>query len=102
MRRPICAECQIELRVVKNGVTVIDMAWQPPKPAVLISADLFECPVCRKQIVSGFAQKPLAEHYEDKFEHWLQRALERTHVYNYEYATNALRSDSLKKKVLEP
>jgi len=89
MRRPICAKCRIEFRVLENGIMVIDMAWQPPKPCRLIHADLFECPICKKQIVSGFALKPLAEHYENRFERWLRVALEGTHVYNYEYAADA-------------
>ncbi|MBA7660477.1 hypothetical protein ES703_68479 [subsurface metagenome] len=102
MRRPICTLCRVEFRPLENGINVIDIFSQPPKPYRVTYADLFECPVCRNQIVSGFASKPWAEHHEDKFEYWLQKALEGTHVYNYEYATNALRSDSLKAEVLEP
>jgi len=65
-------------------------------------ADLFECPICKTQIVSGFADKPWAEHYEDTFQHWLRKALEGTHVCNYEHAKDALGMHTLKAEVLEP
>ena len=89
MRRPICAKCQIEFRVLKNGVWVIDMAWKPPKPCEIWRADLFECPICKAQIVGGFAQEPLAENYQDSFGYWLRKAIEGTHVYNYEHPEDA-------------
>lgn len=100
MRRPICIKCRIEFRPLENGITVIDMFSQPPKPYRVTHADLFECPICKKQIVSGFALKPLAEHFEDKFKFWLRKALEGAHVYNYEYAADALGTHTL--EVLEP
>ena len=81
---------------------VVDMFSQPPKPYRITHADLFECPLCKTQIVSGFALKSLAEHYEDKFERWLQKAGEGTCVYNYEYAAEAIGLHIHETEVLEP
>lgn len=102
MRRPICVKCQTELRPLENGIAVIDMAWQSPKPAAVIQADLYECPGCKAQIVSGFAEQPLAEHYQDKFEPRLRNARGRTHIYNYEHAADAIEKPVPKTEVLEP
>lgn len=102
MRRPICVKCRIEFRVLENGIDVIDMFSQPPKPYRLTQADLFECPTCKTQIVSGFADKAWIQHFEGNFEHWLRKALEGTHVYNYEYAADALGLHALETEVLEP
>ena len=89
MKRPICVRCQTEFRNIKSGTAVIDMFSQPTEPYQVWRADLFECPMCKTQIVSGFAQEPLAEHYQDSFGYWLRKAIEGTHVYNYEHPADA-------------
>lgn len=89
MRRPICVKCQVEFRVRKNGVTVIDTFSQPPKPYQIWRADLFECPICKTQVVGGFAQEPLAQHFEDSFDFWLGLAAEGFQVFNYEHTEDA-------------
>lgn len=102
MRRPVCVKCQVEFRVRKNGVTVIDTFSRPPKPYRLIRADLFECPICRTLIVGGFAQEPLVEHFEDNFEYWLQKATGGFWVYNYEYVEDAIGLHLYEAEVVEP
>ena len=101
MRRPICVKCRIEFRPVENGVTVVDMFSQPPKPYRMWQADLFECPICKTQIVSGFADKALAYHHESVFEHWLQTPGRCSRVYNYEYAVDAIGLHIHETEVLE-
>ena len=65
--RPVCAACQVEMHPERNGVGVLDMADYGP--VNLWDADLWECPKCHFQIVSGFGDSPVARHNEgDRFE----------------------------------
>lgn len=89
MRRPICIKCQIAFRPLENGITVIDMFSQPPKPYRMWQADLFECPICKAQIVSGFADEALIHHHENGFEDWLRQRDRCSRVYNYEHIEDA-------------
>ena len=74
--RPVCVKCQVEMRPEKNGVGVLDMAdfgsykiWD---------ADKWKCPKCNHEIVVGFGQRAIAEHYEGEcFEHFVNDYEER-------------------------
>ena len=69
--RPVCAACQVEMHPEKNGVGVLDMADYGP--VNLWDADLWECPKCGFQIVSGFGSNPIARHYEgERFKRLVQ------------------------------
>ena len=59
--RPVCAPCQVEMHPERNGVGVLDMASFGP--CDLWDADLWECPKCGHQIVSGFGANPVSSHY---------------------------------------
>ena len=65
--RPVCTACQTEMHPEKNGVGVLDLAdWGPCN---LWDADLWECPKCGHQIVSGFGDNPIVRHHEkERFE----------------------------------
>lgn len=69
MWRPVCVECATEMRVLKNGVDYIENMVMDGEtvPYKIIQCDMFECPICKHRILSGFAQKAYAEHYEDNF-----------------------------------
>ena len=86
MKRPICVKCETQFQQIKTGIAVVDMFSSPPKPYQIWLADLFECPVCKVQIVSGFADRPLAHHFEADLKHWLQlwKAGGGFQVFNYE------------------
>ena len=62
--RPGCVKCGVELYPKENGVGVLDtlrgVGFQ------LWDADLWECPVCGYQIVTGFGQEPVAEKYQSE------------------------------------
>jgi len=88
VRHPVCVRCQVEFRQIRSGVAVIDMFSQPPRPYQIWMADLFECPVCKARIVSGFGRNPLAQHFEPNFAQWLQEAGEGFQVRNYERAAD--------------
>jgi hypothetical protein len=93
----VCTECQSEYHVKEQGVLVIEMAsfgvykvW---------NADLLECRGCQKQVVSGFGDSPLMEHYEKGFNEWLE-LLKKNYIANhktivYDYERPQIKSDSL-------
>jgi len=82
----ICQKCQCELRPVENGVRVIEMAGDPPKPYKIWHADLWGCRGCGLRVVNGFGHEPIARNWQANFEDILEK--ERTYpgtiIYNYE------------------
>lgn len=94
--KPICVECRCFYRPKKNGYMFLEGmpncspvarsvdkllrpdqirgnrfpdAWSPYK---LWRGDLWECPDCGHQIVSGVAMAPFAEHYQLNFNQMLE------------------------------
>jgi hypothetical protein len=62
-----CPTCKLDLRVKKNSVGVESMAdfgsYQ------YFHADLWKCPVCGLEVVTGFGSTPIAEYYmQPKYE----------------------------------
>jgi len=82
----ICRKCEREFKPKENGVIVVEMFSQPPKPYKLWSADLWYCPVCGIEIVAGFAGNPFAESYTDEMDAIIKIAKEKgqTIIYDYE------------------
>lgn len=92
--KPVCVPCRRFYRPKKNDYRFIEgmpgpdfdsagkrlpralpgtaqpERWRPYK---IWSADLWECEGCHNQILSGFGQGPLAEHYQDGFEERVKR-----------------------------
>lgn len=66
MIRPVCVQCHIEFRAKKNGVSILIMT-SPATPYQLFMGDLWQCPICGTEIVSGFGLEPLAESWQDTF-----------------------------------
>jgi hypothetical protein len=46
---PICANCEIEMRCLKNGITVAGSTV----PSHVRSGDMFHCPKCENRVVVG-------------------------------------------------
>lgn len=70
MARMVCVTCQTFLHPKKNGVYVeegmpLGSEWVPYK---LWHADAWECRTCGIEIVTGFGDGPLAEHYQAGYE----------------------------------
>ena len=65
MREPMCWACGVEMRPLKNGVTIVEMASFGP--AALWQADLMECPECHTQVVVGLGSKPWSQHFKPDF-----------------------------------
>ena len=53
--RPICVKCQREMIPTKNEVLVKDKAVGE-FPATMRYGDLYECPECGAEIVTGFGR----------------------------------------------
>ena len=78
--RPICIKCQRFFRCKKNdywftegarpSFSVMPGNAEPEKwfPYKVWAGDLYECPECKTQIISGFAREPLSESYKPDFE----------------------------------
>jgi len=58
--------CGRFMAVKKNSVTV-EERMEDGAPYKLWDADLWECPECGVEIISGFAAHPLAEHWHADF-----------------------------------
>ena len=65
MSKIICVKCECEFRPEQNRVGVIETASFGPYK--LWRADLWKCPSCGIEVVSGFGRKPVAEHFEESF-----------------------------------
>ena len=83
--KPICVACQCFYRPKQNGFVFTEMMpvgyegtspedrrgtkapdlWTPYK---LWRGDLWKCPECGHELVSGVAMQPLSEHYLPNFE----------------------------------
>lgn len=83
--RPICTRCQRFFKPKQNGCAFIESMptssaaepgaatpdlWAPYK---LWNGDLWECPGCGANIIVGVAQRPVAEHYEERFDDEVER-----------------------------
>lgn len=53
--RPICVACKREMCPIKNEFMVKDRAVGR-FPSTVWSGDLYECPECKAQIVTGFGR----------------------------------------------
>ena len=87
MPKIICVNCEVEYKPDKNGVYLLEMAWQPPQPYKIWHADMLCCPDCLHQIVAGFGNQAMAEHYQDDFPTLLDRINDghNTVIHCYEY-----------------
>jgi len=67
--RPVCAKCECEMRPERNGVGLLDMFNPSDKPDLqpyqLWDADLYKCPKCGCEIVTGFGCNAIAQHWEE-------------------------------------
>jgi hypothetical protein len=81
--RPVCVKCQVELRPEKNEVGCLDFASFGPYQ--LWDSDLWKCPKCGHEILTGFGQNPISIHHEENFTITVERWKEyRKVVENYE------------------
>ena len=71
----VCARDMKFLRIKKNGVFIEEGmpdgagGWQSYK---LWVADLYECPQCGFELVTGFGHAPVREHFVSDYRKWLE------------------------------
>lgn len=63
--RPICTHCEREMIL---GKPIIVIEFYQHGPYRLWYADPFTCPTCAHVIVTRFADRPYAEHYQPGFD----------------------------------
>ena len=84
--RPICVKCEIEIRPEKNGVFLFEWAFEIGLYKIW-HADLWKCPLCKMEVIHGFASHPIAEHWQEGFDEKANRIRSsgETIINNYEY-----------------
>jgi hypothetical protein len=53
--------------VVKRNSVTVEERLEDQGPYKLWDADLYECPECGVEIITGFGQGPLAEHFQPTY-----------------------------------
>ena len=77
MMKILCVKCQSEMKPVKNGTYVFEMAAavksekNPQGIYKIWVADTWGCSNCDVEVVAGFGLKPVAIHHDEKFGEWL-------------------------------
>ena len=72
----VCVTCQRFLKIKKKNVSVEEGmpngvgGWQGYK---LWCADLYECPDCGFQLITGFGRKAVSEHFMQDYAAWRGR-----------------------------
>lgn len=66
MPRPVCVSCNQEYRVASNDAVAEEVADFGSYRLWLV--DLWRCPCCGHEILSGFGNKPYAEHWQKDYE----------------------------------
>lgn len=59
----ICVKCEKEMRPKKNGIWVEEHSGYD-NPYKIWRADLWYCPNCNTEIISGFGFNEVSEHFE--------------------------------------
>lgn len=85
MPKMVCTKCQLPLFPKENGVYVAEVFLSPPQPCKVWMADLWGCCECGMEVVAGFGNNPIKEHYEEGFEELLGKVKGKV-VYSYERA----------------
>jgi len=62
----ILCGCGRFMRPKKNSVTVEELL-EDGSPYKLFDADLWECPECESQVITGFGREPIAEHWQPTY-----------------------------------
>jgi hypothetical protein len=90
MPKMICEKCQIQLRPDHNGTLVIEMASFGEYKAWY--ADSWICPGCGATITAGFAENPIAEHFESNYAEKVnfEKSTCGRVVYSYEHLSDVL------------
>ena len=62
MPKTVCVKCEVEIRLETNRVVVAEMFQNNTQVCKLWRADLWKCPICNTEIITGFNSYPFMEH----------------------------------------
>ncbi len=62
--RVICTDCGRHFQIEKTGVLIKELFMGNKEVYCIWNADLLRCPGCNIMIISRFADKPIAEHWD--------------------------------------
>ena len=65
MPRPVCVKCKIEYRPEKIDIIAEEMVQFGSYK--LWCADLWKCPICGHQLISGYGREAYAERFEPDY-----------------------------------
>jgi len=64
LKKPVCVRCNVEFRPEKTGVYVVEMYQKNQEIYQIWQADIWQCAICRAQVVFGFGNQPIMAHYD--------------------------------------
>lgn len=68
--KAVCVACELPLAIVKNGYRVEALAKSTNgnhRQYYRVEGDLYRCPGCGMEIVTGFAREPYAESFQPNY-----------------------------------
>ena len=65
MPKLVCVRCKKQLIIEKNGIIAQENA--PFGPYKIWETDKWKCPECEYEVLAGFGQQPISEHYLENF-----------------------------------
>lgn len=75
MSKYVCVNCGLAMHPEENGFRATEMMdKEKTKPYKVWDTDKWKCPQCGIEILAGFGQNPLSEHYRDDFEELTESA----------------------------
>lgn len=69
----VCGRCDAFMRVALNGVRVREMK-ENGRPYRVWAADLWRCPICGWELVTGFGNGPLAHYGTEAYQPYIDAA----------------------------
>jgi hypothetical protein len=85
---PICVACELEMRPLKNGCIVNEMANFGSYR--LVMADSWKCPGCEFVVVVGRALNALVEHYQPGYADRIAREKQLVGEHNFHRAWSSV------------
>ena len=64
MPKMVCIKCELQLKPETNGVVVSELFMNDTQVYKVWEADLWKCPGCGMEVIAGWAENPIAEHFE--------------------------------------
>ena len=80
MHRPVCVKCEVELTCKENEVGCLDISDN--REVQVWDSDLWACPVCGYELVTGFGRMPVDHDMNDTLARTIQNYRDRSRIVN--------------------